>query len=103
MFAHLGGLAGYLVPLTNLLVPLVIYLAKKDESDFVGHHAREALNFQISFTVYALLAGVTVLLLIGFVLLPLLMIAEIVLIVVATLAVRGGQRYRYPLTIRLIR
>jgi uncharacterized Tic20 family protein len=38
------------VPLGNILGPLVVWLAKRQESEFVDDQGKEALNFQITFT-----------------------------------------------------
>ena len=43
LLAHLLPLLGF-----GFIAPLVIYLVKKDDSDFVADQAREALNFQIT-------------------------------------------------------
>jgi uncharacterized protein len=45
MGAHLGCLVGYFI------VPLVLFLMYKDKNAFVRHHAREALNFQLTLLV----------------------------------------------------
>ncbi len=55
ILCHLSALAMLLgVPLGNLLGPLVVWLVKRDQSSFVDQQGREALNFQISITLYAL-------------------------------------------------
>lgn len=103
MFCHLGGLCGYFIPFGNIIVPLVLWLIKKDEYPTVNHHGKEALNFNISITIYALVAALLCLLLIGFVFLVVLAIVQIVLIIIATIEASKGNFYRYPLTIRLIK
>lgn len=102
LFCHLGGFCGYIIPLGNIIVPLVIWLIKRDESSFVNQHGKEALNFNVSFTIYAIIAGLLCLLLIGFVLLPVILIMQIVFIINAAMHASRGEYYRYPLTIRLI-
>ena len=100
--AQLVSFAGYLFPLANVAGPLVIWLMKRHESPFVEDHAREALNFQISMTIYLTVAGLLVYLLIGFLLLPLLVVFDVVVVVLAALAASRGEVYRYPLSIRLV-
>ena len=101
--AHLSGLSAYLgVPFGNILGPLVIWLIKKDESPFVEQQAKEALNFQISLTIYGVVAGFLVVVLIGLFLLPVIFVLHIVLTIVAAVRVSEGKAYHYPLTIRLI-
>lgn len=103
MFCHLGGFCGYFIPLGNIIVPLILWLAKRDESPFVNQHGKEALNFNISMTMYAIISAVLCLILIGFVLLAALFIIQIVFIIQATLCASRGEYYRYPLTIRFVR
>jgi uncharacterized Tic20 family protein len=104
VFCHLGGFALYLLgfALGHVLVPLVLWLVKRDESAFVDAHGREALNFQISVTIYAIVASLLAWVLIGFVLLPLLAGFHIVLMIIASVRASHGEPYRYPLTIRLL-
>lgn len=104
VFCHLGGFALYVLPfmLGNVLVPLVIWLMKRNESPYIDEHGREALNFQISMTIYATVAFALAFLLIGFLLLPPLAIFHFVLMVIASVRASQGELYRYPLTLRLI-
>jgi len=103
MLSHLLALIGYIaIPFGNIIAPMVIWLVKKDESQFVADQAKESLNFQISLTIYAIASGILLFLLIGFLLLPIIYIGGIVLTIIATIKANEGQYYRYPLTIRLI-
>jgi uncharacterized protein len=103
MLCHLLALAGLVIPFGNVLGPLVIWLMKKDQSWFVDDQGKESLNFQISLTIYMIIAGVLVFVLIGILLLPLIGIAGLVLTVIAALKANEGVTYRYPATIRLIK
>jgi len=103
MLSHLLALIGYLVvPLGNVIAPLIIYLMKKDESPFVADQARESLNFQITMWIYCVIAGILIFVLIGFVLLIILYVAGLILTIVAAVKASGGNSYRYPFTLRLI-
>jgi uncharacterized protein len=103
MLSHLLALTGYFaVPFGNVIAPLIIYLMKKDESQFVADQARESLNFQISLLIYTLISGVLILILIGFLLLAAIWVAGVILTIVASVKAGNGEAYRYPLTIRLI-
>uniref|UniRef100_UPI00321787F2 DUF4870 domain-containing protein n=1 Tax=uncultured Draconibacterium sp. TaxID=1573823 RepID=UPI00321787F2 len=101
MFTHLSALATFVFPVAgNIIGPLIVYLIKKDEYEFVNDQGKEVLNFQITwsiiFAVSALLifAGIGILLLIGF------GIAWLVLVIVGSVAASNGQYYKYPLTIK---
>src|SRR5262249_37422123 len=82
MFAHLSALAGLVVGFW-FIGPLVIWLMKKEESAFVERHAKEALNFQITMTIASIVAALSIFCVIGIVLLPLLFIANVILVIVA--------------------
>lgn len=98
--SHLLAFAGFLFPFGNILGPLAIYLIKKDESEYVRHHAAEALNFQINMTVYIAIASVLIFVLIGFVLLPIVLAINVILTIIAAVRASNKIRYTYPLTIR---
>jgi hypothetical protein len=53
--------------------------------------------------IYNVIAGVLCLILIGFVILGILHILNLVLVIVASIQASEGKFYRYPLTIRLIK
>jgi uncharacterized Tic20 family protein len=116
MFLHISALAGLVLGGFFFLGPLIMWLIKKDESAFVDRHGRSALNFYISLVVYAVAAGVLLVLIavvtlgLGLILLiPLIVVvgiaAAVLLIllpVLAAMKAREGQEYRYPLSIRFI-
>ena len=103
MLAHLSALVGCVIPFGNIGGPLVIWLVKKEESPFVDDQGKEAVNFQICFTIYMLIASLTFLVCIGAILVPALGIVGIVFIVIAAVKANGGEKYRYPLTFRLVK
>ena len=100
--AHLGTLAGYIIPLGNIIVPLVVYVSKKDESEYIGEHARESLNFQITFTLLIIAAVITIVLMVGILFLIVLPIVNLIFIILAALAIDKGEFYRYPLAIKFV-
>ena len=103
MFCHLGALAGYIIPFGNIIAPLVIWLIKKDESPFVDDQGKESLNFQISITLYALVALLLTVIVIGFFLLLAVGIFALVMVIIAAVKTNDGEKYRYPLCIRFIK
>lgn len=102
MLAHLSGLLTFATVIGGILGPLVLWLLRKDDMNFAADQAKEALNFQITLALAALVAWVLCLILIGFVLLALLAIADIVLVIIAAVKASEGVQYRYPFNLRLI-
>ena len=103
MLAHLSAFAGMAVPFGNIGGPLVLWAIKREESDFIGDHALEALNFQITMTIAAFVSAILMMVLIGFVLLPILAIFWLVQTIMAGIKANEGKEYRYPFTLRLVR
>ncbi len=102
MLCHLSALAAFIFPLGNIIGPLVIWLIKKDESEFVDDQGKESLNFQISFTIYCIVGAFLILFIIGIFLLIALGVLFIVLVIIGTVKANSGEKFRYPLSIRFI-
>jgi uncharacterized protein len=103
VLCHVSALAGFIIPLGNIIGPLIIWLIKKQELPSVDAHGKESLNFQISVSIYMLVSVVLMLVLIGFLLMIVVAIGAIVLIIIASVKAGNGEFYRYPLTIRFIK
>lgn len=104
MLCHLSALAGLLIPsLGHLLGPLAVWLVKKDEIPQVDIEGKESLNFQISMTIYMVISGALIWLIIGFPMLVIVAFADIVLTIMAAMKASQGVMYRYPFTIRFLK
>lgn len=100
--AHLSGLAGWVIPLGNVVAPLLLWLWQKDQSVFVGDQAKEALNFQLTVTIAATASALLMVVLIGFLLLALVGVYALVVMIIAAIKARQGIYYRYPMSFRFI-
>lgn len=102
--SHLLGFAGLVVPVGgNIIGPLVMWLLKRADSPYLDATGKEVVNFNISFTIYAAIAFVSFFIFIGFLLMPVVGIAWLVLTIIGAIKASEGKIYRYPLTIRLIK
>jgi uncharacterized Tic20 family protein len=97
ILSHLSALLG-----VGILLPLVVYLAMRQQSEFVAENAREALNFHLSVLIYCLCCVPLIFVVIGFPLLIALGIGSLVLAIIGAVKAANGECYRYPLTIRLV-
>lgn len=102
MFCHLSALIGFVIPFGNIIGPLVIWVLKKDEFQLVNENGKEALNFQISMTIYFIASAILIIVVIGIPLLIALGFFELIAIVIAAIKANEGLTFRYPLTIRFI-
>ena len=88
---------------------LAVWMIKRDDSPFAAEHAKEALNFNLSMFIYAIVLVVFVVITLGIGVIfavPLgLAIAVIWLFCTLKAAFRAydGQSYHYPISLRLFR
>jgi uncharacterized protein len=92
-----------IVPGIGILGPLVIYLLKRGQSSFVEENAKESLNFQITVILAFIISGILMVVWIGFILMAVLGVAELVLVIIATIRASENKIYRYPFNLRLIK
>ena len=110
---HLSGFAGWFFPFGNVIAPLVLWSAKKNESTYIDAHGKSAINFQLSLVLYcfllALLIIPIVILTLGLGLIALLLgiipalILKIILVISASIKASNGETYDYPFTIEFIK
>jgi uncharacterized Tic20 family protein len=98
ILSHLSALIG-----VGFILPLVVYLAMRGESEYVARNAKEALNFHISILIYCLCCVPLVFILIGVPLIIIIGLSSLVLAIIAAVKASHGEIYRYPLTLRLVR
>ena len=134
MAAHLSALVAIAgLPFGHVLGPLIVYLVKGHESEFVAEHARASLNYQITVSLFAVVAILIAAVLALSVLVPMtassdsttagvalgglwlvfwvtfgiaalsVLVGSIVLIVLGTIAASEGRPYEYPFAIRFLR
>ncbi len=99
----LGILSHILSLVGGFIAPLIIYLIKKDESAYVREQAKESLNFQLTVLICYIISWILIFVLIGILLVVVVGIADLVLIIVATIRASEGKLYRYPFNFRLIK
>lgn len=103
LLCHITALSGYVVPFGNIIGPLVIWLIKRDEYALVADQGKEALNFQITVWLAFIACIPLCFIFIGFVLMFVVGIGALILTIIAAVKANEGFRYRYPMTLRLIK
>jgi uncharacterized Tic20 family protein len=93
---HLGGVLGF-------LIPLVLWMMKKDESRFIEDQGKEALNFQLTLLIGDVLGFITLFIYIGIVILLAVWGTRLAFALMATMAANKGDVYRYPFAIRFVK
>ncbi|MGA7540373.1 MAG: DUF4870 domain-containing protein [Steroidobacteraceae bacterium] len=103
MFAHLSALVWPLFPLGgNVIAPLVVWLTQREKSAFVADQALEALNFNLTVLIAAIVCGILFVVGIGVLLGLALGIIWLIGTIFAAIRASEGQRYRHRFTLRLV-
>lgn len=129
---HISAFAGYLFPLGSIITPLILWQTLKDKSPFLDEHGKEAINFNISFSLYIFLLsasffsflfrhfldiynGINIDLenyfpyngVFSFIsitsVVSIVSLIKIALIIIASMKANKGEKYKYPLTINFIK
>lgn len=103
MLCHFSVFSMFVFPFGNILAPLIIWLIKKEEMPFVENQSKEVLNFQISMTIYLIVAALLIIILVGIPLLIGFGIFNIMITIVAAIKANEGKNYRYPINLRIIK
>lgn len=96
ILAHAGGFV------LGFLAPLIVWLIYRDRSLWVDRTAKEALNFQISYAIYLFASGISIILLVGLVVFPVVIVMYYVFMIIGVVKAANMQEYRFPLIFRLV-
>jgi len=102
MLIHFTQFCGYLVPLAGMVVPIVLWQMKKNDSPIIDHHGRVVANWIISEIIYAFVSVLLVFLIIGVPLLIGLGIVGIVFPIIGGVKAGSGEVWEYPLSIQFL-
>ncbi|MEE3999435.1 DUF4870 domain-containing protein [Tenacibaculum sp. FZY0031] len=129
---HISAFAGYLFPLGSIITPLILWQTLKERSPFLNEHGKEAVNFNISYSLYIFILSLSFIPfffrrifngfegmdidfggyhgygglfgIFGFAsVVSIVALIKIALIIIAAMKANKGEMYRYPLTIKFIK
>lgn len=104
MLCHLLSFSAFFTGLGAILGPLILWLIKKDQDAFVDEHGKEAVNFNITILICAVISAILIPVFgLGILLLLATSIFWFVMTIIASLKASKGESYKYPICIRLIK
>ncbi|MBT5288910.1 MAG: DUF4870 domain-containing protein [Flavobacterium sp.] len=103
VFTHLSQLLDFVTGIGGFIVPLIIWLVKKDEIFDMDRHGKAIINFRISMFLYLLICIPFVLLfglgLLGFIVIGLF---YIIFPIINAVRASNNQQPNYPLSIKFL-
>jgi hypothetical protein len=103
MILHLSMLSGLIVPLAGLIVPIIIYILKKDELPGLVPHGYVVFNWMISAIIYAIICIILMIVVIGIPLLFALGLVSLIFPIVGGIKASDGEVWPYPLSIKFFK
>lgn len=100
MFIHLSQLFGYFAPLAGLIVPIILWQVKKNESKIIDKHGRIVANWIITVVILAIVFGLLCFVFIGIPLLLALIVVGIVFPIIGGIKANSGEVWPYPFSIK---
>ena len=103
VLTHLSQLLDFVSGIGGFIVPLILWLTKKNEIRDMDYHGKAILNFRISMFIYLLLC-IPLILAFGLGIIGILVIAVFYLIfpIINAIKASNNQEPNYPFSIRFI-
>ncbi len=104
MFAHFSSLLGFAIGGLTFLGPLIIWLIKREESEFIDDQGKESLNFQITMCVAGVVIFALTLITCGMAapLFLVLALVDVIYVILGGVKANEGKAYRYPFNWRVV-
>jgi uncharacterized Tic20 family protein len=102
MLCHLSAFSGFFFPFGSIIGPLICWLSRKDESEWVDRNGKASMNFELSILLYLVLTIPLLFILVGIPIMLVLVTLRVVCIIIASIRSSRGELFRYPLAIPFI-
>ncbi len=110
---HLSAFSGLIIPFGNIIVPLLLWVIRRDQSFFINQHGKDVINFQASISIYYIIASIVsypiIFITFGlgylfyFVALAISFVFVGILMLNASKKALDGFYYKYPLTLSILK
>jgi uncharacterized Tic20 family protein len=103
LFLHLSVLAGLVLPIAGVVVPILIWQLKKADLPELDVHGKNAANWMISALIYAVAGVILTFVIIGGPLLIVLCVLGVVFPIIAAIKANNGVVWQYPFSIQVLK
>ena len=99
---HISQFAGILIPFAGFILPVVMWISGKEDSDTVDQHGKAVVNWMISLLIYLAICGILVVIGIGLIGLIALGILNVIFVIKGAIKANEGVLWHYPMTIKIL-
>ncbi|WP_196885206.1 DUF4870 domain-containing protein [Aureivirga sp. CE67] len=110
---HLSAFSGLIIPFGNIIVPLILWLFKRDQSFFINQHGKDVLNFQTSISIYYIIASIISVpffvitfglgYFLSLIMLGVSLLIVAILVINASKKANNGYYYKYPFSLSIFK
>lgn len=86
----------------GFIIAYFVWQEYRNKSDFIDINGARLLNFHISFVIYEIVAFISCIVLVGFILVPLVSITYFILTLIGMIKYGSHKYYKYPITFNII-
>ncbi|OJF67904.1 hypothetical protein BK026_03405 [Alteromonas sp. V450] len=100
---HVSQLSSIVIPGLGIILPIVLWIAHKDQNEDIDQHGRVTANWLLSLLVYSVICFILTFIIIGafgFIVIGLL---NIIFAVVAAVKANRGELWAYPLSFKFFK
>lgn len=99
---HISQFGGLLIPLAGYILPIVMWLVGKEDSDMVDRQGKAILNWMISLVIYLAVSGILCVIAIGIPMLIVFAILNLIFVIKGAMKANNGEYWEYPMTMKFL-
>ncbi|WP_035085832.1 serine hydrolase [Aquimarina latercula] len=105
LLLHATPFLGLMIPLCNILLPVFLWIHKREDNKIYDVHGRAIINFQITMTILFLLSFISLVTIegVGFFLFIAVIPFCIIVMIINIVSVLNSQKFYYPLSIPFLK
>ena len=100
---HIAILAGSVVPIAGLALPLFMWLSNKEESVLIDQHGKNIMNWILSSIVYAIVSCILMVVGVGFLMIFGLLLCNLIFVIMGAVKASNGEVFKYPIVIEFFK
>ncbi len=105
LLMHSIPILGFVIPLCNILIPLFLWIHKREDNSIYDTHGRAVVNFQITMTILYVLSLIALITIegVGFFIFIAVIPYTIIVMILNVISAINSQKCYYPLSIPFLR
>ena len=100
---HLSQFAGIFVPMGGLVLPIIMWVTNREQSQTIDRHGKSIVNWMLSLIIFLIGSAILSMVLIGIPMIIALVIANFIFVILGAVRAREGKLFTYPMSFNFIK